>query len=170
MEEEHPMTRSRTWLGLVCAVAVSLGVFALGTPAASAKTTKPTVKLASVSGVGTVLVASDGHTLYTLTNNGQPVACTGACAALWPPLMVKSTKAKGAKGVTGLSVLAGHVSHDGLPLYKYAGDSKAGTASGEGITNFGGTWHVVKTSSGGGASTPANSTPAKSSSSSGYGY
>jgi predicted lipoprotein with Yx(FWY)xxD motif len=153
------------------AVAISLGVFALGTPAASAKTTKPVVKIANVSGVGTILVASDGHALYTLTNNGQPVACTGACAAIWPPLMVKGTKAKGAKGVTGLAVASGQVTHAGTPLYKFSGDSAAGSAAGEGLTSFGGTWHVVSTPSGSGSSTPKTTTPTKSSAtSSGHGY
>jgi predicted lipoprotein with Yx(FWY)xxD motif len=161
------------WLGILCCGALALGTFGAGTDAAFA-TSRPTVKLASVSGVGTVRVASSGRTLYTLTKNGRPIACTGACAAEWPPLTVASgAEPKGAKGVTGLGIMSGgnQVTANGLPLYRFSGDTRSGVAAGEGITDFGGTWHVVKAKSGGGTSrTPTAPATNSSSSSSGYGY
>lgn len=30
-----------------------------------------------------------------------------------------------------------------LPLYLYSGDTKKGEANGDGISSYGGTWHVV---------------------------
>ena len=36
------------------------------------------------------------------------------------------------------------VTIDGAPVYTFQGDASAGSANGEGITSFGGTWHVVK--------------------------
>jgi len=176
MLASRPHSHLRGWFGIACCAALALGVFGVGADAAFAKSSKPTVKIATVSGVGPILVASNGHSLYTLTNAGQPVACTGQCAAIWPPLTAKGTP-KGAKGVTGLGTVSdgNQVTVKGVPVHMFAGDAKAGTASGEGITSFGGTWHVVKTAksgSGGTTKTPSSSTPAtnSSSSNSGYGY
>jgi len=150
----------------VCAGVLALGIYGLGGTAVASKA-KPTVSTGKVSGVGTVLVDSKGKTLYTLTNGGQAVPCTGDCAAAWPPLLVAAgATPKAGKGVTGLGVVSGgrQVTQSSLPLYRYSGDSKAHQANGEGISSFGGTWHVVKTS----GSTP---TGTKSSSSGGsYGY
>src|SRR5689334_1516821 len=52
--------------------------------------------------LGSILADAKGMTVYTLTNNGMAVPCTGACAAIWPPL----TSANGAP-----------VTAAGLPLY-----------------------------------------------------
>jgi predicted lipoprotein with Yx(FWY)xxD motif len=156
------------WLATVCGFALVLSAYGLGSTAASAKakSTPATVKTAKVAGVGTVLVDAQGKTLYTLTNAGQAVACTGVCLTAWPPLVVKAgTKAKGAKGVSGLGVAADgvQVTVKGLPVYRFAGDTGPGMAKGEGLSSFGGVWHVVKTS---GKAAKTSST----SSGSGYGY
>jgi hypothetical protein len=37
------------------------------------------------------------------------------------------------------------VTHLGLPLYTYIGDTAAGEVKGNGINTFGGIWRVVKT-------------------------
>ena len=111
-----------------------------------------------------------GKTLYTLTNAGQAVVCTGSCVAIWPPLLVTAkSRPKGAKGVTGLGLVPGgqQVTAAGLPLYRFSGDSKAGQANGEGISSFGGVWHVVKVA--GTGSSTGGSRPS-SSGSAGYGY
>ena len=79
------------WIAAACGAALALGAYGVGTTAAFAKTAKPTVAFATVGGVGKVLVDAQGRTLYTFTNDGRAVPCTGECAALWPPLTVKST-------------------------------------------------------------------------------
>ncbi|HXY93551.1 MAG TPA: hypothetical protein VEP49_13810 [Acidimicrobiia bacterium] len=156
----------RRGLAIACGAALALGVYSAGTTDAFAKSSKPTVAIATVAGVGSVLVDAKGRTLYTLTNNGQAVPCTGSCAAIWPPLVVKAgSKPKGGKGVTGLGTTSsGHqVTHNSLPLHRFSGDSQAGQANGEGLNSFGGTWHVVKTTAAS-ASSPASTTSAKSAS------
>jgi predicted lipoprotein with Yx(FWY)xxD motif len=51
----------------------------------------PTVKTASVASLGKVVVSTTGRTLYHYTDEtGRKVDCTGACAKLWPPLLVKA--------------------------------------------------------------------------------
>ena len=147
----------------------------------SATTSAPSgtavVMTADNAKLGTVLVDSTGKTLYTLTNGGKAVACTGQCPTFWPPLLLPSgaTSATGAAGVTGLATTAANggmqVTENGLPLYRFSGDTKAGDANGEGIASFGGTWHTVK-ASGGAASTNTTAAPASDAptTTSGYGY
>jgi predicted lipoprotein with Yx(FWY)xxD motif len=163
----------RRWAAIACAGVVAFGAYGLvSTPAfASSKTSsaKVTVKTKNIKGIGTVLVDAKGRTLYTLTNAGQTVACTGGCTSIWPPLLVPAgSTPKGAKGVTGLSLVPGgqQVAAGGMPLYRFSGDTKAGQANGEGISSFGGVWHVVKVA--GSASSTGSSKP--SSGGSGYGY
>jgi predicted lipoprotein with Yx(FWY)xxD motif len=142
---------------------------------AGAQGVAPVVKTASNAQFGTILVDSNGATLYTLTNGGKAVPCTSsACVAAWPPLLLPAgvTTATGT-GVTGLgtaSVPAGTiVTQAGLPLYRFSGDSGAGQANGDGISNFGGVWHVVKISGATSGSSTAT-TPTTSSGGSGLGY
>src|SRR4051794_11636566 len=74
------------------------------TTTSSGPAATPVVKTATVGTVGTVLVDDTGLTLYTVTSNGAPVACTGQCATFWPPLMLSAgrTSAGAAVGVSGL--------------------------------------------------------------------
>jgi predicted lipoprotein with Yx(FWY)xxD motif len=128
-----------------------------GTPPAST-----TVRTASTK-LGTILVNSAGMTLYTLINTGHPVSCTGACAGVWPPAVLPAGQATptGGQGVSGLGTISVNgvklVTHLGLPLYTYVGDTAAGEVKGDGLNTFGGIWHVVKTgvsAGAGGATTP----------------
>ena len=183
-------------LGLLLAVALgaSLALAACGSSSsgkASTTTTKASTS-SSASGTavvattsnakfGTILVDSSGKTLYTLTSGGHAVACTGACVSVWPPLLRPAgvTSATGGPGVTGLGVTTTsggqQVTQAGLPLYRFAGDSAAGVANGDGINSFGGVWHVVKTgassgSSGGSSNSSGSSSTTSTTSGSGSGY
>jgi predicted lipoprotein with Yx(FWY)xxD motif len=118
---------------------------ATGGPAA------PAVKTASNATLGTYVVDASGATLYTLTKNGAAVACTSStgCLAAWPPLLlppgVTSAVGAGVSGVATVQAAGGtQVTFGTLPLYHFAGDSAAGDTKGEGLSSFGGTWHVVK--------------------------
>jgi predicted lipoprotein with Yx(FWY)xxD motif len=126
--------------------------------------------------MGNLLVDSNGMTLYTLTNGGHPVACTGQCASIWPPLLLPAnvTTATGAPGVTGLGTVSMNggmqVTAHGDPLYRYSGDHAAGDTNGEGINAFGGIWHAGHTTA---AATPAaapGTTTPPATSGSGYSY
>jgi predicted lipoprotein with Yx(FWY)xxD motif len=134
------------------------------TTAASTTTgSAPVVETASNAKFGTILVDAKGMTLYTLTKDGAPVECTGVCLTAWPPLLLPagSTTATGAEGVTGLGTVAAaggtQVTLDGAPLYHFSADTSAGAANGEGISSFGGVWHVVKITGASGADTTATS-------------
>jgi predicted lipoprotein with Yx(FWY)xxD motif len=147
--------RSRTTLArpvaVACAMVLALGIYGLGSAAGAATPSKAkakaTVVAASVPGVGTILVDAQGKTLYTLTDaSGAAVECTAACASAWPPLTVaagtKATAGKGVKKVTATS--DGQVTWKALPLYRFAADTQAKEAKGNGLASFGGTWNVVK--------------------------
>ena len=128
------------------------------------------VKTAKSSTLGTIVVDSTGKTVYTLTNGSQQVACSGACLQVWPAVSLPAgtTKATGT-GVKNVAAMGTQVTINGAPVYTFQGDAGAGSTNGEGITSFGGTWHVVKVggTSGGGGSTAttaggSTSTTAKS--------
>jgi predicted lipoprotein with Yx(FWY)xxD motif len=154
-------------LAVICAAVFAFAM--LGAAGAGAATkAKTTVKVATVPGVGAVLVDTSGKTLYTLTDaNGAAVACTGACLQAWPAAMTTAAKVKAPKGVKSLSTTTDthQITWKTLPLYTFAGDGGPKMANGEGIASFGGTWHVVKV--GKTASTPVTTAP-KSSSGGGY--
>jgi predicted lipoprotein with Yx(FWY)xxD motif len=109
----------------------------------------PTVKTAKNTDLGTVLVNSTGRTLYHFTSDTRTkVNCTASCIAQWPPLLI----AAGAKPVAGPGISAAklgtlkradgglQVTYNGMTLYRYAGDSKAGQANGEAVSNK---WYAV---------------------------
>ena len=105
------------------------------------------------STLGTILVDGRGMTLYTLTNNGNAVACTGPCATVWPPLTAAPGTTPVAPGVSSIGTTVTPtgsqlVTHNGLPLYRFSGDTTPGSTNGEGVDTFGGEWHVVKVAAG----------------------
>jgi predicted lipoprotein with Yx(FWY)xxD motif len=108
------------------------------------------VKTMTVSGVGKVLVNSQGQVLYTLTNGGAAVHCNSSCLATWPPVTLPTgvTTPTGTAGVATLGTTTTNgptqVTVGGQPVYTFAGDSGPGVASGNNLVSFGGTWKVVK--------------------------
>ncbi len=102
-----------------------------------------------------IVVDARGRTLYALSpETTHHLLCKSSeCLKFWPPLTVHSRKSKltAGSGVHGhLKILRRsngmlQVTLGGLPLYRYSGDSAKGTANGENIHSFGGTWHVVST-------------------------
>lgn len=97
----------------------------------------------SISSLGTVLVGTNGHTLYL--NSADPKnkdTCTGGCATIWPPLKTNGTPtAKGGAKAGDLGTISlGHgvkqVTYKGHPLYYFASDTAAGQATGEGQNGF----------------------------------
>ncbi len=145
--------------GTVAKVLAVLVLLALGavSAVALAKGAKTTLRTTHNSTLAeTIIVDSHGRTLYELRpETSHHLLCTSnACFQFWPPLKVgsahaKLTKATGIKGKLGILHRAGffQATLNGLPLYRYSGDSAAGQANGQGIKTFGGTWHVVTASS-----------------------
>ena len=109
------------------------------------------LKAGQISGIGKVVQAPTGFTLYHITTdvNGK-ITCTGSCASTWPPLIAPSGKVPAAS-----PDVAGHlgtvkrpdgtlqVTFNGMPMYTYSGDSGPGQANGQGI---GGVWFAVTAS------------------------
>jgi predicted lipoprotein with Yx(FWY)xxD motif len=104
------------------------------------------IRLRSTS-LGSVLVDARGRTLYLFTaDKAGKSACTGQCAAAWPPFVatgrplagvgVKQALLRTVKRSDGRLqvVYAGH------PLYFFSGDRGAGATNGEGLE---GAWFAL---------------------------
>jgi predicted lipoprotein with Yx(FWY)xxD motif len=96
-----------------------------------------------------VLVNSAGLPIYLLTGDSKShPECTGSqCLSAWPAVRSKSKNPTLGKGVKGKVAIWHHngmnqVTLNGHPLYTYAADS-AGSASGQGLKSFGGTWWLL---------------------------
>jgi predicted lipoprotein with Yx(FWY)xxD motif len=133
----------------------------------------------SAGGLGQVLTNASGRTLYYfLPEKGGKAACTGGCAATWPPATVSGTAIPGS-GVSGsLGVLAladgsSEVTYQQWPLHTYSGDNAPGDANGQGADNnrwFAATPGLSPDSSGPGAVGSSSTSKSSSSSSGVYGY
>ena len=113
----------------------------------------------------TILVNTSGMTLYTLSaDTGGMSSCSAACASIWPPLTVASgatpvgTGTSGTLATTMRSDGSQQVTYNGQPLYTFVGDKSAGSATGNGIKSFGGTWSVVTVGSTTASNSPAGTT------------
>ena len=139
------------------------------------------------STLGPIVVDGPGRTLYRFDkDSASPPAsnCEGACAKLWPPVLVGTQIS-----LTGVNrALLGTIKRadgtvqltlHGWPLYRYAGDSAPGDVNGEGV---GGVWFAVRptgakalpasstSSSNSGNSTSSGNSSNSNSTSGGYGY
>jgi len=119
---------------------------------ASASTTG-TVITTKAGSAGVFLTAGSGRAVYLWAKDGMNMsACSGACAAAWPPVPAtgKLTATGGAKasdlGTITRSDGTKQVTYDGHPLYYFVGDSAAGQTNGQGSDNFGAKWWLVASS------------------------
>jgi predicted lipoprotein with Yx(FWY)xxD motif len=128
-----------------------------------------TVSTMSVSGVGTVLVDSNGAVLYTNDQDSRSkIACAGECLTEWVPLSAPSdgqpTTADSAVQAK-LGVANGQVTFGGMPLYTFVED-QPGQATGDGFKDsFDGTTFTWTAAATGG--TPASSSSTSTGSSGG---
>jgi predicted lipoprotein with Yx(FWY)xxD motif len=110
--------------------------------------------------VGAYLTGAGGKTLYLFKpDSANKSTCVDACAKTWPPFTIAADDTlKPDPGVTGkLTTFARpdgtlQVAYDGVPLYYFASDTKAGETTGQGV---GGKWFIV--SPAGAAASPASS-------------
>jgi predicted lipoprotein with Yx(FWY)xxD motif len=157
------MTRNRRITFLAGAAAVALcalaivgcggggnGASAASAPATTASGQPATIGTANEGELGTILVDSQGRTLYLFqSDSGSTSACFGACAGTWPPL--RATGKPTVSGAANASLVATttrsdgepQVTYNGHPLYLYAGDENAGDTRGQGLTDFGAGWYVL---------------------------
>lgn len=94
----------------------------------------------------TVLADAKGLTLYYFTSDTTTtIACGGACAKFWPPLLTPSGTPTSPAALPGtFGVINGangrQATYLGHPLYTFSKDKDAGDAYGQG---FGGMWFAV---------------------------
>src|SRR5581483_551194 len=132
----------------------------------------------TASGLGTVVVDGQGHTVYLLTaGNGKNVPCDDAsgCTKVWPDLALPAGTAAATAGsglqasLLGTMKLADgetYPTYGGWLMYEYVGDNGPAQGHGQGLTSFGGTWSALTP-----AGAPATAAAASTSSvTSGTGY
>jgi predicted lipoprotein with Yx(FWY)xxD motif len=168
----------------------SSGSAAASSPASGSTAAGGTVITTATSSGSTFLTDGSGRAVYLWAkDSGNASQCSGACAGTWPPVTTASAPtASGSAKTAELGTITRsdgtkQVTYDMHPLYYFAGDSGAGTATGQGSDSFGAKWWLVSpaggdvtasvssftVSSGSGAST-APSQPATGYSNSGGGY
>ena len=139
-----------TWAAITVVLAgtTMLDTAVLSTPV-SASSSPTTIKVVQNKSWGPTLSLKNGDTLYRLsTDSKNKSVCTGKCASVWPPVLLTKgqTKAVGV-GMSGLGSImrvggARQVTLNGIPLYRFVGDSSPGKVSGN-ITDTWGKWFSI---------------------------
>jgi len=120
------------------------------TPAERARATaKPTVIVRS-SQFGPILFDGANRALYAFTRDPRATsACYGACAAAWPPYLVRGQLRAGTGttrsllGTTRRRDGSRQLTYAGRPLYSYVHDP-VGRVLCQNVSEFGGLWLVVR--------------------------
>jgi predicted lipoprotein with Yx(FWY)xxD motif len=124
-------------------------------PIAPAPVAATSLTTANKAPFGTYLVDSAGRAVYVLEGEHMPEGmhrCTGACLAVWPPLMNANPMTAGAgvnPALIGSMPMPGgvpHVTYAGWPLYYYSHDTAQGDTNGQHLTDSWGTWHLLSPS------------------------
>ncbi len=102
---------------------------------------------------GTLITGAGNRTLYVFKADEKSTSaheksstCNGACAAVWPPVLASGTPTVAGKanasliGLTTRSDGTKQVTYNGLPLYYYVPDTKAGQATGNHLKDGFGLW------------------------------
>ena len=130
--------------------ALAAAIFVLHPPATHAAAATGTVVSTAKTSLGRIIVTSNGRTLYLFEKDRDgKSACSGQCAAFWPPLITS-----GKPGVSGgaRASLIGttrradgrlQVTYNHHPLYTFVKDKKAGQTNGEGVNAFGAGWDAM---------------------------
>lgn len=146
------------------------------TPSTQAVSAPADVRVANTS-LGSVVTDASGRTLYMFTKdvNGTST-CYDQCAVAWPAVTVEDSDLVGDgvdKSLLGTTVRkdgSKQLTLKGMPLYRFASDTKAGDVNGQNNKNV---WFVLRSdgsvvrdaaASGGQASTSSTSAPTTSTS------
>ena len=126
---------------------------AAGAGSSASASTTGTVITTHAGSAGAFLTNGSGRTVYLWAKDGMNMsACSGACAAAWPPVPATGTlTATGGAKASDLGTITRsdgtkQVTYDGHPLYYFVGDSAAGQTNGQGSDNFGAQWWLVASS------------------------
>jgi predicted lipoprotein with Yx(FWY)xxD motif len=100
--------------------------------------------------LGTVVGNGTGYTLYWFSTDTTTYStCEDTCIPQWPPVtgtpeIDPGTTLPGKLGTIYRPGGGKQATYDGHPLYTYAGDFDPGDVGGDGVVQFGGTWHAVR--------------------------
>lgn len=135
--------------GLVLAGAVTGAAFQGTAHAAAPAAPHALVKVITESRFGHLLVTTRGYALYYFSQEKHgAIKCTGACAKVWPPLLVMKGDAvpmhlnsvMGTFGVVTRPDKTRQLTFDHKPLYRYTGDTRPGQVLCDGV----GGWYAVR--------------------------
>jgi predicted lipoprotein with Yx(FWY)xxD motif len=136
-----------------CGSGSSSGGGAAASPSSAAPAAGTALEVRSTS-LGPVLTDGKGFTLYAFeADKGTMSNCTGGCATAWPPATVAGTASQLGTGVKQSLVAqttradgTRQLTYAGHPLYRFVGDTTAGSTNGQGKTAFGARWDVLMAS------------------------
>ncbi len=134
-------------LSVVAAVVLGVGyAHASGGQPLPTSGRQAVLKVTRIGGTS-VLTNARGYTLYLFgPDTPTSSACTGTCAAYWPPVIGTPVLPSGTPGTLGVITRPGgslQATYNGHPLYTYVGDRAPGQANGNGINLNGGIWREV---------------------------
>ena len=136
---------------------------AVQTPQATSTPSSDTIGTSSTS-LGTILVDSNGKTLYYFANDipsSGASACAGQCAAIWPAFTVETITVSPPLSAADFGTITRadgtmQTTYKGSPLYYYASDTMPGDMKGQGINNI---WFVADVAGFKPAATSTTNTP-----------
>jgi len=126
-----------------------------GTPAAQSSTGGVSVIGTHNTQDGMLITGVDGRTVYyfqpdkkSSAGHAKSSTCYNACATVWPPVLATTTSASGSAkasliGLTKRTDGTTQVTYNGLPLYYYAADLKAGQVTGNHLRDGFGFWGAL---------------------------
>ncbi len=138
-------------IALIGILAAACGAYGSGAGAggtqgqgASVAAGPPTIGIATSATLGAYLTGPNGLALYVkTTDTANTSTCTGDCLTNWPALTVAAgqtpvagTGVTGALGTFTRPEGSTQVTYNGLPLYYWVSDTKAGDTTGQGIGGF----------------------------------
>jgi len=139
-------------VGLVALAGTAGAMTLAAAPALAARTperSSPTTIVVKKTDWGPILTLASGWTVYRFVpDSNNKSTCFGKCATVWPPvLLIARQKAPIGKGVNHLGSFnrgggERQVTYEGVPLYLFIGDKKAGEVNGNIKDNFGQWWTV----------------------------
>ena len=138
----------------------SASTVAAATPATPAATTPATSAGTGVTAIGsrktqdgTLIIGAGDRTVYffrpdkrSTTGHAKKSTCYNGCAAVWPPVLattIPATSGKAEASLLGLTTRKDgtkQVTYNGLPLYYYVPDMKAGQVTGNQLKDQYGFW------------------------------
>jgi predicted lipoprotein with Yx(FWY)xxD motif len=131
---------------ITTALALASAILGMSVALAAASSAHSAASVAVVgtrhTSLGTILVGTNGHTLYLYSSDPKNKStCTGGCAAAWPRLTSSGKpKAKGAAKASDLGTIkvgkVAQVTYKGHALYYFASDTAAGQTTGQGENGF----------------------------------